>query len=85
MNEGNFDTLIFTQNFYSKKFVEILDLYCAKTKARSGSVMNYFKSGNLKSSLVDTDPHVFGPSGSVCQRYGSGSFPFLIKVVSGLK
>ncbi len=28
------------------------------------------------------DPHIFGPagSGSISQRYGSGSFPFLIKV-----
>jgi hypothetical protein len=35
----------------------------------------------------DPDPHVFGPpgSGSVRQRYGSGSFPLLIKVLSGLK
>jgi hypothetical protein len=33
------------------------------------------------------DPHVFGPpgSGSISQRYGSGSFPFLIKVLIGLK
>jgi hypothetical protein len=33
------------------------------------------------------DPHDFGPpgSGTVKQRYGSGSFPFLIKVLSGLK
>jgi hypothetical protein len=32
------------------------------------------------------NPHVFGPPGSVSQRYGSGSesFPFLIKVLSGL-
>jgi hypothetical protein len=48
------------------------------------------------SSVVDPDlepdpqdPHVFGPSGSgsISQRYGSGSgsFPFLIKVLSGLK
>ncbi len=35
----------------------------------------------------DHDPHVFGPpgSGSVSQRYGSGSFPLLLKVLSGLK
>jgi hypothetical protein len=38
----------------------------------------------------DTDPdpqdlHVFGPPGSISQRYGSGSFPFLIDVLSGLK
>ncbi len=39
----------------------------------------------------DTDPQVFGPpgSGSISKRYGSGfrsrSFPFLIKVLSGLK
>jgi hypothetical protein len=35
------------------------------------------------------DPHVIGPSGSISQRYGSrsvsGSFPFLKKVLSGLK
>ncbi len=33
------------------------------------------------------DPHVFGPpgSGSFSQRYGSGSFPFLIKVLKCLK
>ncbi len=32
------------------------------------------------------DPHVFGPPGSVRHRYGSGYyFPFLIKVLSGLK
>jgi hypothetical protein len=32
----------------------------------------------------DPDPHVFGPpgSGSVSQRFGSGSFPFLRKVLS---
>ncbi len=53
-------------------------------------------SVRLYSSVVDPDleldpqdPHVFGPprSGSISQRYGSGSgsFPFLIKVLSGLK
>jgi hypothetical protein len=35
------------------------------------------------------DPHVFGPpgSGSISQKYGSdsGSFPFLKKVLKGLK
>jgi|LakMenEpi03Aug12_release.lakeMendotaPanAssembly.Ray.scaffolds.fasta_scaffold2815877_1 hypothetical protein len=46
----------------------------------------------LKTRVGDSDPedpHVFGPpgSGSASQRYGSrsGSFPFLIKVFSGLK
>jgi hypothetical protein len=43
------------------------------------------------SSVGDPDPdpypHVFGPqgSGSISQWYGSISFPFLIKVLSGLK
>jgi hypothetical protein len=40
-------------------------------------------------SVGDPDPHVLGPagsgSGSISQRYGSGSFPFLINVLSGLK
>jgi hypothetical protein len=36
---------------------------------------------------VRQDPHVFGPpgSGSISQRYGFGFFPFLLKVLSGLK
>jgi hypothetical protein len=35
----------------------------------------------------DPDPHVFRPpgSGSISQRCGSGSFSFLINVLSGLK
>ncbi len=38
-------------------------------------------------SVGDPNPDVFGPpgSGSINQRYGSGSFFFLIKVLSGLK
>ncbi len=43
----------------------------------------------LTGSVGDPDPHVFGPpgSGTISQRYGSGSgsIPFLIKVLSGLK
>jgi hypothetical protein len=37
--------------------------------------------------LGDPDPDVFGPpgSGSISQRYESGSFPFLKKVLWGLK
>ncbi len=34
---------------------------------------------------LEPDSHVFGPPGSISQRYGSGSFSFLIKVLSGLK
>jgi hypothetical protein len=29
-------------------------------------------------AVFPTDPYVFGPSGSVSQRYGSGSGPFII-------
>jgi hypothetical protein len=45
----------------------------------------------VRSSVGDPDPHVFGPSGSrsISQRYGSGSgsgsYPFLINVLSGRK
>jgi hypothetical protein len=39
----------------------------------------------LYGSVGDPDPHVFGPPGSVSQRYGSGPFPFLLKVLSGPK
>ena len=54
----------------------------------------HFTAENSMSGTVsvgDPDPHVFGPprsgSGSISQRcgYGSGSFPFLINVLSGLK
>jgi hypothetical protein len=40
-----------------------------------------------KSSVGDPVPDVFGPpgSGSISQRYGSGSYPFLIQVLNGLK
>jgi hypothetical protein len=43
------------------------------------------KSGT--SRVGDPDPNVFGPPGSISQRYGSESrsFPFLIKVLSMLK
>ncbi len=39
-------------------------------------------------SVGDPDPqvpHVFGSSGAISQRSGSGSFPFLINVLRGLK
>jgi hypothetical protein len=49
----------------------------------------YIITITLSLSIGDLDPHVFGPSGSISQRYesgsGSGAFPFLIKVLTGLK
>jgi hypothetical protein len=57
-------------------FIILIDFYCAV-----GSV----------GDPDPEDPHVVGPpgSGSAVQRYGSGSssgsFPFLIKVLSSLK
>ncbi len=58
------------------------------------SIVKLF-NGNIyviNGSFVESDPqdsHIFGPpvSGSISQRYGSGSesFPFLIKLLSGLK
>ncbi len=58
----------------------------------------YLIFSNMTASVGDPDPepdpqdlHVFWPSGSgsISQRYGSrsgsGSFPFLINVLSGLK
>ncbi len=40
--------------------------------------------GDPDPDLHPQDLHVFGPlgSGSISQRYGSGSFPFLIKMLS---
>jgi hypothetical protein len=47
------------------------------------------QKSRLLSSVENPDPHVYGPSvsGSISQRCGSGSgsFPFLIKVLTGLK
>jgi hypothetical protein len=53
--------------------------------------MQYLHPDWIRIQFGDPDPLVFGPpgSGSVSQRYesglGSGSFPFLIKMLSGLK
>jgi hypothetical protein len=38
----------------------------------------------VKTRVRDPDPYICGPSGSASRKYGSGSFPFLINVLSGL-
>ncbi len=52
-------------------------------------MVRIFNIAKLSGSVGDPYPHVFGPpgAGSISQRYGSGSgsFPFLIDVLSGLK
>jgi hypothetical protein len=56
-----------------------------------GGFFAFLHSTIVTDSVGDPDMQVFGPpgSGSISQRYGSGlgsgSFPFLIKVFSGLK
>ncbi len=61
----------------------------AKGRAEKGELQKRLHGRVLNSAVIgDPDPqdwHVFGPSGSVSQRYGSGSCPFRIKVLSGLK
>ncbi len=57
---------------------------------RTGERAEQVQAHSVGSSVVDPDPqdpHVFGPpgSGSISQRYGSGSFSFLVNVLSGLK
>ncbi len=54
------------------------------TLAVCGFPFNQYQIPNA--SVGDPDPHVFRPPGygSISQRYGSGSFPFLIKVLSRL-
>ncbi len=64
-------------------------------KSSTKSILDQHRSAICRSvgdpDADSQDPYVFGPpgSGSVSQRYGSeswsGSFPFLIKVLSGLK
>jgi hypothetical protein len=48
-----------------------------------------YGTGYLFQPNATLQVHVFGPPesgyGSIRQRYGSGSLPFLIKVLSGLK
>ncbi len=39
------------------------------------------KNRILESSVVDPDPYVFGPSGSVTHSYGSGSFHHQSKIL----
>jgi hypothetical protein len=49
--------------------------------------LNFLKTKKLCSNVLDPDPYVYVPPGfgSVSHMYGSGSFLFLIKVLSGLK
>ncbi len=54
-------------------------------KRLHGRALNSAKASTSVGDMDSQDRHVFGPSGSVSLRYGSGSFPFLIKVLSGLK
>jgi hypothetical protein len=70
--------------------IKFLETYLRGLKERT--FLNYALSILILFSVGDPDPqnpHVFGPHGSrsrsTSQRYGSGSFPFLIKVLSGLK
>ncbi len=50
--------------------------------------MGLLKAATVAGNVGDPDPepdlHVFGPPGSrsISYRYGSGSFPYLIKVLS---
>jgi hypothetical protein len=48
------------------------------------TAVSYVYDGE-KEAVMDIRIRIFGPPGSVSQRYGSGSFPFLIKVLSVLK
>jgi hypothetical protein len=56
-----------------------------------GAKMLTNQSVLFRSSVGDPDPHVLRPprSGSISQRYGTGfgseSFPFLLKMLSGTK
>jgi hypothetical protein len=58
----------------------------AEFTAQLGSEEGQF-SYTIFTSAGDPDPHVFGPpgSGSIGRMSGSGSFPFPINVLSGLK
>jgi hypothetical protein len=51
------------------------------------SLRRLVKAFNSVGDPDPQDPHVFRPpgSGSISERYGFKSFPFLIKVLSGLK
>jgi hypothetical protein len=62
----------------------------ATARIASKLQVEYEECPTVSGSIGDPDPqdpHVFGPSGSFSQRYGSGSgsFTFLVKVLSGLK
>jgi hypothetical protein len=64
--------------------------FCLSRVLKKKEIKCYNKKKPI-SQYGDPDPHVFGPpgSGSISQRYGygssSGSFFFLINVLSGLK
>jgi hypothetical protein len=73
MQKGNFQIPI--ANFFEQIQGQI-SMFYKRNPAKDNSY-------NIKSSVGDPDPLGFGPPGygSVSQRYGSGSFPFLIKGV----
>jgi hypothetical protein len=60
----------------------------AKGRAEKGELQKRLHGRALNSAVLGIRIRrsgMFGPSGSVSQRRGSGSFPFLTKVLSGLK
>jgi hypothetical protein len=68
----------------------LLSLACSAGYYELAQVRHLIMSREKSSycQLLISDPHVYGPSGSVSQRSGSvpvGILPFLIKVLSGLK
>ncbi len=68
-----------------------LHIACKKNriKVSGGSGLFFILKAVLGIQIRNRDPHVFGPlgPGSIGQRHysGSGSFPFLINLLSGLK
>jgi hypothetical protein len=66
------------------------ELSAYKVQQSSGIHFKYLMQtvGVIQTKLPDPDPHGFGPPGSGSSKRfgsGSGSFPFIIQVLSGLK
>ncbi len=82
------------RNLNTRREVSFISMEQQCTRTGSEFLVLWIKRLMAATSIVadsvpDLDSEVFGPSGSgsVSQRYGSGSrsFPFLLKVLSGLK
>jgi hypothetical protein len=75
--------------FFGSRLIQSQAFFCIRIQAHVYNEQQIYKVFGIVGDPDPQDPHVFEPpgSGSIGQRCasGSGSFPFLMNVFSGLK